>query len=329
MRPITLLLSTLTVFLLLLVSTPAHAECQPSTTCNGNGTCSATGACVCNPGFAGAACNQCAANYFGYPDCKFCSAAATCNGNGTCGSSGDCVCNTGFAGAGCNQCAANYFGYPDCKLCSAATTCNGNGTCSGSGACVCNTGFAGAACNQCAAGYSGYPNCVPAALPPPVISTVSPDVSTTTGGIKVVISGKNFGAQGKVTIGSQACAILQYNATNVVCSAPPGQGKDLPLVLQQSGMDSNIARFSYQPPDISAINPSSGPQAGGYPLTITGSNFGIKGTVTVGGKVCGLASYSHTKITCTVPPGSGVKQAVVVSAGGQNSDSVGFDYLAK
>jgi len=45
--------------------------CQFSdaTTCSGHGSVGFSGTCTCATGFAGTSCNQCAANYVGYPSC--------------------------------------------------------------------------------------------------------------------------------------------------------------------------------------------------------------------------------------------------------------------
>ncbi|MBI5527298.1 MAG: DUF1566 domain-containing protein [Deltaproteobacteria bacterium] len=129
--------------------------------CNAHGTCSGA-VCVCNPGYSGATCHECAAGYIGYPDCaKDPCVPDPCSGHGTC-NGGDCVCGAGYAGAMCSECATGYLGYPDCaKNPCDPDPCNGHGTCSG-GACTCDTGYNGPGCDWCATGYDGYPSCVPA-----------------------------------------------------------------------------------------------------------------------------------------------------------------------
>ncbi|MBI1825241.1 MAG: hypothetical protein HY287_04500 [Planctomycetes bacterium] len=74
--------------------------------CNGHGTCNPDTTCSCFTGYAGAACDQCGADYYNYPTCTFCQAASTCSGNGTCTASGTCNCNVGWTGAACDQSTA-------------------------------------------------------------------------------------------------------------------------------------------------------------------------------------------------------------------------------
>ena len=123
----------------------AGGTCSPPN-CNNNGTCLG-GTCSCNVGFTGAACDQCAPNYYNYPTCTFCQSSTTCSGNGTCTGAGTCACNVGFVGAACDQCGPDFYNYPTCTFCQAATTCSGNGVCSVMGTCQCDTGWTGVDCS--------------------------------------------------------------------------------------------------------------------------------------------------------------------------------------
>jgi hypothetical protein len=75
--------------------------------CNQHGTChegvSGDGQCQCAPAYAGLACDQCAADHYGYPTCTYCLAETTCSSNGVCMSNGACSCDTGFGGADCSD----------------------------------------------------------------------------------------------------------------------------------------------------------------------------------------------------------------------------------
>lgn len=57
-------------------------------------------------------------------------------------------------------------------------------------------------------------------------------------------------------------------------------------------------------PHINSISPSSGNKNGGYPLTISGTGFGVSGAntrVTVEGWNCPVTQWADTSITCTMP----------------------------
>jgi hypothetical protein len=88
--------------------------CTPDP-CMGLGQCEA-GVCDCQTGFAGAACEQCAPGYVGYPTCT----PNACQGNicsyhGACQEpSGLCMCDAGFSGAACDSCESPDKSYPNC-----------------------------------------------------------------------------------------------------------------------------------------------------------------------------------------------------------------------
>ncbi len=96
-----------------------EVSCDPPD-CNGHGVCQ-DGTCLCDTGFTGVACDQCAPDYFDYPNCVFCEASTTCSGNGACNALGECVCDTGWTG-------------PECAT-PLGTCCISNGSCEASGNC--------------------------------------------------------------------------------------------------------------------------------------------------------------------------------------------------
>jgi laminin alpha 3/5 len=117
--------------------------CLASETCSGHGSCNSQGNCNCKAGYKGENCDQCADNYFGYPNCVGnillttmivsplfeigCSRSETCSNHGECNVHGNCVCEhgwagpncdrcaVGFAGENCTQCDDNYYQYPSCR----------------------------------------------------------------------------------------------------------------------------------------------------------------------------------------------------------------------
>jgi hypothetical protein len=78
---------------------------------------SSTTACLCNTGFGGTFCDQCATDYYTYPTCTYCLASTTCSGHGTCSSTATCNCFSGFQGSSCNECLqdGNHYAYPACR----------------------------------------------------------------------------------------------------------------------------------------------------------------------------------------------------------------------
>jgi hypothetical protein len=82
-------------------------------------------------------------------------------------------------------------------------------------------------------------------------------------------------------------------------------------------------------PVIESISPTTGPTQGGIDLTLTGTGFFSSGaSVTVGGAVCAVTSQGDTHVVCILPEGQGRDLPVVVTVGGQTSNSVSFSYDA-
>ncbi len=82
---------------------------------------------------------------------------------------------------------------------------------------------------------------------------------------------------------------------------------------------------------VTSISPSSGQQAGGTPVTITGTNFTNVQTVTVGGAALGSRTVvNSTQITGATPASStaGAKDVVVTSSAGSATCAGCFTYNA-
>jgi hypothetical protein len=160
----------------------------------------------------------------------------------------------------------------------------------------------------------------------PSVASISPATGPTTGGTVITISGSSFGVSGSVTLGGSACAIADWTQSRIICTNPPGQGANVPLVVTVSGQSSKAnSQFSYAPPTISSVTPSSGPTAGGTVLTLKGSDFGNNGVVLLGGAVCPTRTWSHNMIVCTTPPGEG-QLPLTVTVAGQSSPAAFFSY---
>lgn len=162
---------------------------------------------------------------------------------------------------------------------------------------------------------------------PPQVAAVSPTTAGTAGGTTLTITGSNFGFSPSVTVGTRFCPLAGVPSHSAIeCFLPAGEGTALPVSVTVAGQASNEVAFSYDPPAIAEIFPTSGPTAGGIPLTINGSNFGLTATPTVGGSVCPVTTRSHTQLVCTLPAGTGSNREVVVASLGRTSNAATFSY---
>jgi hypothetical protein len=165
---------------------------------------------------------------------------------------------------------------------------------------------------------------------PPAITSVSPANGPTAGGILITVTGTNFGTGGSVTIGGFPAASVWSTQSQIQCVLPAGQGSNLPVVVSVEGLPSTVAgSFNYNPPVITSVSPACGPTAGGATLTVTGTNFGTSGMVTIGGiSASNLpGQWSDGQIQCLTPGGVGEALPVVVVTAGQASGAGVFSYV--
>lgn len=165
----------------------------------------------------------------------------------------------------------------------------------------------------------------------PVVDAVSPASAFTQGGVTLTVTGSNYGADGSgtvsVSVGAADCPVTARNHTAVLCTLPAGSGEEVVRVTV-SGQQSNTAAFSYVPPSITALEPANGTTEGGTTLTLTGTSFGLDGSVLVGGRSCAVTFHNHTRVECTLPSGSGAGKELTITVDGQTSAPAAFSYLA-
>lgn len=191
---------------------------------------------------------------------------------------------------------------------------------------------------------------VPAQIPPTYLSPITPGdkyVYTTgptvtslsvrqgppTGGTQVTVNGTNFppaGAPGtpcafapltSVTFGGANVTSCKYGAPNqLIVTTPAHISGPVFAVVTDAGVRSPEvpdAAYNYQGlPVITGMNPNFGPQTGGSPTTIAGSNFFVGGqpptSVLFGGNPAQFTLINDNQIIATVPPGSGVQQVKII-----------------
>jgi len=217
----------------------------------------------------------------------------------------------------------------------------------------------------------------------PIVTSITPGVSGTRGGGVVAVTGVNFGlwATPVVELGDdvggvpwQACgAVVRFNHTALNCTLPAGVGGSLAVRVSVANLTGVSAAplFAYDPPTLTSVmrtysGPSAmvaprnatpavatatvpggslrGDPAGGYTLTLVGTNFGPAAAAHMGcafvswpsrappgtlvcdgwesffgeGEVAAanVSSWDHETVVFTMPPGVGNRE-VTVRVGGQ------------
>src|SRR5207245_5378840 len=121
------------------------------------------------------------------------------------------------------------------------------------------------------------------------------------------------------TIISVVCA-THVNATTPAHAA--GLADVVVTIGGQSSATNAGDQFTYlaPTPTVTAIDPTSGPTAGGTAITITGTSFDATATVAIGGSAAtGVTVVSATQINAATPAHPAGVADVVVTIGGQSS----------
>jgi hypothetical protein len=164
--------------------------------------------------------------------------------------------------------------------------------------------------------------------PVPNIATLNPTSGPV--GTSVTITGSNFGAtQGASTVkfNGTAATPTSWSAGSISVPVPAGATSGS-VVVTVGGLASNGVTFTVIPtPNISSLNPSSGPV--GASITITGTSLGASqgaSTVAFNGTSATPTSWSATSIVVPVPAGA-VTGNVVVTVNAVSSNGINFTVL--
>jgi hypothetical protein len=104
----------------------------------------------------------------------------------------------------------------------------------------------------------------------------------------------------------------------------------IPVIMMSWLLTASTAFAQSSAPTVGSISPTSGNAAGGYSVTVTGTNFIIGATTAkIGANSCtGVNVTSATSLTCTAPSGSsGAKDVSVTTANGTGYLRNGFTYF--
>jgi alpha-tubulin suppressor-like RCC1 family protein len=161
-------------------------------------------------------------------------------------------------------------------------------------------------------------------IPVPTITSVEPNQGQASGGTSVTITGTHLNEVTSVKFGSAAAASYTVNSeTSITAVSPPGTGTvDITVAIEGTESPTGASdRFSYAP-TVLAVEPPYGAAAGGTSVTINGKNFREVAAVKFGGASAkSFTVQSETKISAVSPPGTGVADVTVTSAGGTSPTS--------
>ena len=144
------------------------------------------------------------------------------------------------------------------------------------------------------------------------VSGVSPASGRLAGGTTVTITGMNFPTTvDSVRVGvGRLGSVVRVSGTQLTGITPASSvfgAVDVVVYATSAGNGNCAGCFTYSM-TVSAVNPASGPLAGGMSVTITGTDFPTAiDSVRVGvGRIGGLVRVSATQLTGTTPAGSAV-----------------------
>ena len=171
----------------------------------------------------------------------------------------------------------------------------------------------------------------------PVVTQVVPVQSQGVGGIRVVITGRNFADASSVKFGSVDAGniIVSRHGNRIVTFAPPETAGTVDVMVTGTGGTSDAVpadQFTYLAPEITVVSTPSGSVAGGTRVRISGSGLGGATSVTFGGVASPAFSVRHkgTLLTAVAPAGSlGTVTISVTTPGGttESSGHNGFTYV--
>jgi hypothetical protein len=170
----------------------------------------------------------------------------------------------------------------------------------------------------------------PTPTPPPVVIGptvlgITPATGPTAGGTEVTISGVNFAADASVTIGgATATNIRVVSSSSILAMTAAHQAGPADVTVTVAGVASTLSSaFTFvtlPPPTISSIVPASGSTEGGTTVTITGTNFAVGATVTIGGVAAtGVTFVNSTTLQAITGVHAAGAVDVVVTATGQSA----------
>jgi hypothetical protein len=168
-------------------------------------------------------------------------------------------------------------------------------------------------------------------VPAPQVKSIAPEAGPTAGGTAVTIEGSGFVAGARVRIGSEATSVEVKSETELIAkTAATAAGSDEVVVSDVGGTSSKGPSYSYvPPPEVTSVEPTEGPSAGGTTVTIKGSGFMAGAKVEIGSEATAVEVKSGTEITASTAAGAAGSDEVLVSdARGTSTGGPSYRYVA-
>jgi len=161
------------------------------------------------------------------------------------------------------------------------------------------------------------------------VSAISPPTGPSAGGTSITISGTGFASGATVYFGtSPANSVTFVNSTTLTAVSPAGSGA-VDVRVGIGGSESDLFSgdvFTYVPPTVTGVSPTSGPATGGTKVTISGTNFAAGAQVKFGGTLSSAIQVtSTTSITAFSPPVAAGTVDVTVTVAGVTSATSSAD----
>ena len=161
-------------------------------------------------------------------------------------------------------------------------------------------------------------------MPGPLIESISPKIGPVDGGTEVTVVGKNFQPGAEVLFGDIPADTVVVNSLilNAIAPAVEGPGAVSVTVINNDGQ-AGVMEDAYEyllPPIITDVSPDTGPEVGGTPVAVWGTNLSADAAVTFGGvDAIGVQLVQEGLLLCTTPPGTGLADVAVTNPDGQTA----------
>ena len=140
----------------------------------------------------------------------------------------------------------------------------------------------------------------------PAVAALSQTTGPASGGNDVTITGDGFVPGSTVRFGGQLSpSVYSDNTTSILAQVPAGASGTVDVTVASPGGTSTTTasdQYTYvPPPTVTGLSPASGPEAGGNPVFISGTNFTQNAMVWVGGFGVTTTYISSTLLEITAP----------------------------